>query len=108
MLSHREMESENPYGVIGNIYYLDQIYALKWVRRNIASFGGDPDRITIMGHSSGAVAVTALAVSPLTRGDIAGCIIQSGPVTEDLMDPDGSAHSSPFWISREEAVPAGR
>ena len=107
MLSHREMESENPYGVIGNIYYLDQIYALKWVRRNIASFGGDPDRITIMGHSSGAVAVTALAVSPLTRGDIAGCIIQSGPVTEDLMDPDGSAHSSPFWISREEAVRRG-
>lgn len=107
MLSHRDMLKENPYGVCGNIYYLDQIFALKWVRRNIANFGGDPDKITIMGHSSGAVAVTALSCSPLTEGDIFGTIIESGPVTHDLMDPDDGAHSSPFWIDKEEALRRG-
>lgn len=107
MLSHPDMKKENPYGSIGNIYYLDQIAALKWTRRNIANFGGDPDRITIMGHSSGAVAVTALAVTPLTKNDIVGCIIQSGPVTRDFMDPDNNYHSSPFWISESEAIRRG-
>ena len=107
MLCHREMLIENPYGVCGNIYYLDQIFALKWVRRNIAGFGGDPDRITIMGHSSGAVGVTALAVSPLTKGDICGCIIESGPVTLDIQFPDGDPHSSPFWMDKEEALRRG-
>ena len=108
MLSVEEMRDENPYGSIGNIYYLDQIAALKWTRRNIANFGGDPDRITIMGHSSGAVAVTALSVTPLTKGDMVGCIIQSGPVTRDFMDPDHNAESSPFWITEEEAIERGR
>lgn len=108
MLSHPKMREENPYGSSGNLYYLDQIFALKWTRRNIAAFGGDPDRITIMGHSSGSVAVTSLAVSPLTAGDMAGCIILSGPVTRDFMDPDHNPHSSPFWISEEEADARGR
>lgn len=107
MLCHREMLNENPYGVCGNIYYLDQIFALKWVRRNIANFGGDPDKITVMGHSSGAVAVTSLAVTPLTEGDLYGAIIQSGPVTVDFMDPDKGAHSSPFWMDKEEALRRG-
>ncbi len=107
MLSVSEMKEENPYGSMGNIYYLDQIAALKWTRRNIANFGGDPDRITIMGHSSGAVAVTALAATPLTKGDMVGCIIQSGPTTRDFMDPDHGAESSPFWITEEDAAQRG-
>ena len=104
MLVHRDMEKENPYGSAGNIYYLDQIFALKWVRKNIRNFGGDPDRITLMGHSSGAVAATALACTPLTEGDLAGCIIDSAPVTPD---PDDGPHSSPFWMKREEAYRRG-
>ncbi len=107
MLVHRDMEKENPYGSAGNIYYLDQIAALKWVRNNIRSFGGDPDRITLMGHSSGAVAATALCSTPLTEGDLAGCIIESAPVTHDMSDPDDGPHSSPFWMDKEEAFRRG-
>ena len=61
-----------------------------------------------MGHSSGAVAVTALSVTPLTKGDMVGCIIQSGPTTRDFMDPDHGAESSPFWITEEDAAQRGR
>lgn len=107
MLVHRDMEKENPFGSAGNIYYLDQIYALKWVRNNIRNFGGDPDRITLMGHSSGAVAATALSCTPLTEGDLAGCIIESGPTTHDMSDPDDGPHSAPFWMSKEEAYKRG-
>jgi len=107
MLSHPEMRNENPYGSTGNIYYLDQIAALKWTRRNIAAFGGDPDKITIMGHSSGSVAVTSMAVSPLTEGDMVGCIILSGPVTRDLEAPDRDPQYSPFWMPVEEADARG-
>jgi len=107
LMAHPEMRSENPYGSSGNFYWLDQIAALKWTRRNIANFGGDPDRITIMGHSSGAVAVTGLASTPLTKGDMVGCIIMSGPVTRDFEDPDHGAESSPFWLPQEEVEARG-
>ncbi len=107
MLVHRDMEKENPYGSAGNIYYLDQICALKWVRRNIKNFGGDPDRITIMGHSSGACAVTGLIASPLTDGDIAGAIIESAPVTHDTLDPSGDLHFSPMWLPRDVSYERG-
>jgi para-nitrobenzyl esterase len=57
---------------------LDQIAALKWVKENISAFGGDPDRITIMGQSAGAMSVQTLVTSPLSKDLIAGAIIQSG------------------------------
>ena len=57
---------------------LDQIAALKWVKDNISVFGGDPDKITIMGQSAGAMSVQTLVTSPLSKDLIAGAIIQSG------------------------------
>lgn len=74
----KELSAESEHGVSGNYGLLDQIFALKWVRRNIAAFGGDPDRITIAGQSAGAACVQALCSSPLCRGDFAGAIFQSG------------------------------
>ena len=59
---------------------LDQILALEWVRDNIAAFGGDPDRVTIMGESAGASAVTALMCAPQARGLFHGAVAQSAPV----------------------------
>ena len=57
---------------------MDQIAALKWVRRNIGAFGGDPDNITVFGQSAGAMSVENLITSPLSMGDIAKAIMQSG------------------------------
>ncbi|MBR6208232.1 MAG: carboxylesterase family protein [Oscillospiraceae bacterium] len=75
---HPELDAESPRGVSGNYGLLDQIFALQWVRRNIAAFGGDPDRITIAGQSAGAMSIQNLLSTPLTRGMFRAAILQSG------------------------------
>lgn len=76
--THPLLSEESEHGVSGNYGMLDQIAALKWVKNNIEQFGGDPDRITIMGQSAGAMSVQTLVSSPLSKDLIAGAIIQSG------------------------------
>lgn len=75
--SHPALSAESPRHISGNYGHLDQVAALKWVKRNIANFGGDPDNITIFGQSAGSASVQDLLVSPLTRDDIAGIAIMS-------------------------------
>nr|WCC58157.1 carboxylesterase [Pharsalia antennata] len=64
----------------GNLGLLDQYFALLWIRENIKQFGGDPEKITLFGYSSGAVSVALHMVSPRTAGLFQRAIISSGSV----------------------------
>jgi para-nitrobenzyl esterase len=67
-LAHPELSKESQFGVSGNYGLLDQIEALRWVRRNIRAFGGDPANVTIAGESSGGLNVMYLMAAPAARG----------------------------------------
>ncbi len=80
--AHPALEKESPGGP-KNFGLLDQIAALKWVKENIAQFGGNPNNITIFGQSAGAKSVLALFASPLARGLFDKGIAQSSPAIPD-------------------------
>lgn len=77
-LAHPELSAENPHGVSGNYGLLDMIAGLEWIKKNIAAFGGDPNKVTIFGESAGGIAVSMLCASPLAKGLFHGAISQSG------------------------------
>ena len=76
-LCHPELTNESAVDVSGNYGTLDQIAALKWVRDNIAHFGGDPKNVTIFGESAGGESVAHMLTSPLARGLFHRAIMQS-------------------------------
>jgi para-nitrobenzyl esterase len=78
LLAHSLISLESPRHVSGNYLFLDLISSLKWVKRNIGAFGGDPGNVTIMGQSGGGLKTAALIASPLANGLFQRAIIQSG------------------------------
>src|SRR5665213_2829857 len=80
-LAHPELTKESPHHASGNYGLMDQIAALKWVRDNIAKFGGDPKNVTIFGQSAGAVDVNVLMTSPQAKGLFHKAIAESGTVS---------------------------
>ena len=98
--AHPAVSAEQPDAPLANYGLMDILAGLRWVRENIAAFGGDPDNVTLFGQSSGSVATSALMASPLSQGLFQRAIAQSG-VPSHIEHPGYLARDLPGMPSLE-------
>ncbi len=84
-------------GFTGNYGLYDQLSAIKWVKDNIASFGGDPDNMTIMGQSAGAMSVQQHCLSPLSEGLFHRAVMSSGGGVSKMLAAAPAEKHYAFW-----------
>ena len=97
-------ELKQEAGITGNYGLFDQLTAMRWVKDNIASFGGDPENITIMGQSAGAMSVQQHCLSPLSEGLFQKAVMSSGGGVSKLMSAQLPEKTYDFWHAVMEAA----
>jgi hypothetical protein len=70
LLYHRDSPDGSKRQSAGHFGLMDLVAGLRWLRENIPAFGGDPERITLLGHGTGAALSTVVAVSPVAKGTV--------------------------------------
>ena len=90
-------ELKEEVGHTGNYGLFDQMTAIRWVKDNIAAFGGDSGNITIMGQSAGAMSVQQHCLSPLTKGLFQKAVMSSGGGVSKMMSASGPEKHYGFW-----------
>jgi para-nitrobenzyl esterase len=103
-LAHPGLSAESPLGISGNYGLLDQIEALRWIKRNIGAFGGDPAKVTIAGQSAGGLSVLYLMASPQARGLFSKAIAESAYM---ISTPDLREHRFGETPAEEAGVTLG-
>ncbi|MGN0528121.1 MAG: carboxylesterase family protein [Eubacterium sp.] len=94
--AHKDLKSEK--GILANFGLYDQTVAIQWVINNISAFGGDPDNITLMGQSAGAMSVDIHLNNPILKGKFKGAIMLSGAgMQRCLLKPLTVEKITPFW-----------
>jgi len=100
------LSKEHPEEMKGSYAYMDQIAALKWVKENIAAFGGDPDNVTIFGFSAGGVSVHSLLTIPAAKGLFHKAISESGGGRDGVLTgrPISTENADPLYAVSAETI----
>ena len=101
------LAAESPHHVSGNYGHLDQVEALRWVKRNISRFGGDPNNVTVFGASSGALDICNLMASPIAAGLFQRAIMQSGVCVDSVYPTMRQAETNGELLAKDFGIQSG-